>query len=155
MPKKGYKFTPEQVANLSRGHIGQRAWNTGTGGCKRGHDPSLYVCLPSGVYVCLGCKRANSAKYRAANRKAVNLSNRVRRYSVSIEYFHELYDSQYGRCAICGDEIDLEDCRIDHDHESGEVRGLLCTSCNTGIGLLKESPDILQSAIEYLTDDRG
>lgn len=39
-------------------------WNAGTGGCKRGHDPVLYVCQSSGVFVCLGCKRENHANYK-------------------------------------------------------------------------------------------
>ena len=39
---------------------------------------------------------------------------------------------------------------IDHNHKTGKVRGLLCGSCNTGIGLLKDSPDVLDAAIEYL-----
>lgn len=149
MPK-GYKFTPGQIDNLRKGHIGQRAWNVGTGGCKKGHDPSLYVPMPSGVYVCLGCKRENGAKYRAQNRKTIRLKNRVGRYRISIDAYHALLEAQNGCCAICTAEIDAESCRIDHHHGTGKVRGLLCVSCNTGIGLLKDSPDVLMSAAAYL-----
>lgn len=150
MPRKGYKFTPEQRENLSKGHLGQKAWNTGTGGCKKGHDPSLYVQMPSGTYVCLGCKRENGAKYRAQNREIIRLKNRVGRYRISQEAYCLLLESQDGECAICRTKIDLDSCRIDHCHETGEVRGLLCVSCNTGIGLLKDSPEVLMSAARYL-----
>ena len=153
MPKVGYRFTPEQRGRLSVSHLGQKAWNTGTGGCKRGHAPELYKKLPSGVYVCLGCKRENGFKYREANRKRINLQNRVDRYSISVEDFEAFFQKQNGCCAVCSVPIDKARCRIDHDHQSGKVRGLLCTSCNTGIGLLKDSLVILENAARYLRDN--
>lgn len=128
----------------------QVAWNKGLGGCKRGHESSLYISMPSGVKVCLACKRENGARYRAENQKKINLSNRVKRYKIDIDAFRNMYRSQNGLCAICKREIDLESCKIDHSHENGEVRGILCTSCNTGIGLLQDSPDILIFATDYL-----
>ena len=55
---------------------------------------------------------------------------------------------QDGRCAICGTgEIRLV---IDHDHHTGLIRGLLCNSCNVGLGLFKEHPMILTRAMQYL-----
>ena len=136
---------------------GQSPWNKGTGGCKRGHDPSFYKRLPSGVFVCLACKRENGAKYRNKNRKSISLKNRVRRYNISYEDFKFMWELQKGCCPICGVEFKNEDsCRIDHDHATGKVRGLLCPACNTGIGLLKDSPDILIKASEYLNEqNRG
>ena len=50
-------------------------------------------------------------------------------------------------CRICENKNDL--C-IDHNHKTGEVRGLLCRTCNTGIGMLRNSPDLLRSAVAYL-----
>ena len=44
--------------------------------------------------------------------------------------------------------------RIDHDHNTGKVRGLLCISCNTGVGLFKDSPVILTGAVRYLEDGK-
>ena len=130
---------------------GQHPWNYGSGGCKRGHEPSLYVSMPgTGIYVCLVCKRENSLKYRINNRKIINLNNRVKRYKIDINTFHKIYNDQNGKCAICADELDLENCRIDHDHNTEKVRGILCVSCNTGIGLLQDSPDILANAVNYL-----
>lgn len=153
MTPTGHKLTPEQRERLSKAHIGQRAWNTGLGGCKRGHDSGLYVSTPSGVKVCLGCKRENGLKYRIANRENINFKNRVDRYGINFAHFVALYDAQDGCCAICKREITKEKCRIDHDHDTGKVRGLLCVSCNTGLGLFQDSPDVLSSAAGYLRNE--
>jgi hypothetical protein len=150
MAPKGYKFTAEQRENVRKGHLGQTPWNKGLQGCKRGHDPSLYKMMPSGVPVCLQCKRENAAKYREKNREAIRLKNKVGRYKIEVEDCHEMLDAQGWRCAICGTEIDLKSSRIDHDHDTGAVRGLLCASCNTGIGLMKDSPEVLMRAAEYI-----
>src|SRR3990172_11550688 len=101
MPKKGYKFTETQKANMSHGHQGHQPWNKGTGGCKRRHEPILYKAMPSGIFVCLGCKRENAAKYRGENQKSINLKNRVGRYRITLEDYETLHKVQKGRCAIC------------------------------------------------------
>lgn len=150
MPKLGYKFTPEQQEHIRLGHLGQVAWNKGTGGCKRGHSPSLYVSMPSGVYVCLGCKRENGAKYRTGNKDRILLKNRIGRYSLSLNEFQDLWTRQSACCAICGTSLLGIKYRIDHNHSTTEVRGLLCVACNTGIGLLKDSTEILKRAIGYI-----
>lgn len=131
---------------------GQTPWNKGTGGCKKGHDPSYYVVSPSGVRLCLMCKRQNGRKYREKNRQSIRLKNRVGRYKMLYSEFQELWNKQNGRCAICG-TLFLNDrsYRIDHDHETGKVRGILCASCNTGLGLFKDAPEVLNMASEYLT----
>lgn len=58
---------------------------------------------------------------------------------------------QDGKCAICGDPSDQLE--IDHDHKTGKVRGLLCGSCNRGIGQLRDDPEILQKALEYIQSE--
>jgi len=148
-------ISDELREKLRRSHLGQKAWNKGTGGCKRGHDPKLYIALPSGVFICFGCKHENTARYRAANRKRINLKGKVARYHMSIEEYEGLFHSQDGRCCICKCLLEEGHFRIDHNHKSGKVRGLLCNSCNSGIGLLKDSPEILLSALEYLKDKNG
>ena len=150
MTPAGHKLTDEQCERLSKAHLGQRAWNTGLGGCQRGHEPDLYVTMPSGVKVCLGCKRENGQKYREANRERIRSQNRVDRYGITLGYFEDLYHKQDGRCAICRRKITKKKCRIDHDHDTGNVRGLLCASCNTGLGLFQDNPEVLTSAAEYL-----
>lgn len=77
-----------------------------------------------------------------------------RAYNISIEEYDELWSDPY--CRICRSEGFVVSrnggakLAIDHDHETGTVRGLLCPSCNQALGLLKDSPDILRAAIHYL-----
>jgi hypothetical protein len=75
------------------------------------------------------------------------------RYSLSREGFYELLDSQDGRCAICLTEMPKGEAVVDHCHSTGLVRGLLCASCNTGIGHLRDGRDltIFDRAKRYLS----
>ena len=65
----------------------------------------------------------------------------------------EFYDSLIKQCRICR-TYDSGNRRwhIDHDHQSGEFRGLLCTSCNGGLGFFRDNIEILRNAINYLRD---
>ena len=64
--------------------------------------------------------------------------------------------SQYqgGGCAICGITVDPthKQLSVDHCHNSGKVRGLLCTLCNTALGSFKDDPELLQKAINYVSN---
>ena len=68
-----------------------------------------------------------------------------------------MLEEQGGTCMICNKAGDIrkKDSRpialaVDHNHETGKIRGLLCLNCNSGIGKLGDSTDILRKAIEYL-----
>ncbi len=132
---------------------GQAAWNKGTGGCKRGHDAEHWTILPSGLAVCLKCKRENAAKYRLENRERIRFKNRLSRYSMLVSEFEALWEKQRGACSICGMLFEDDNYRIDHDHETGRVRGLLCASCNTAMGLFKDAPAVLLNAVRYLVQN--
>jgi hypothetical protein len=70
-----------------------------------------------------------------------------RRYGIGADEFEELVRLQGGACAICG-RPDPE--HVDHDHETGTVRGILCFNCNGGLGQFRDSIDALQAAAVYL-----
>jgi hypothetical protein len=72
-------------------------------------------------------------------------------YGVDAAQFVEMLRAQGHRCAICGDEFG-KGCRpnVDHCHASNRVRGLLCSRCNGGIGMLRDDCALLAAAIEYL-----
>lgn len=110
--------------------------------CGKRQSFNSYSKLKSGVgdghkHICKAC----DIIYR-------RLTN-IRSYGITMEVYQQMYNNQGGACAICGSETDLF---VDHNHETGEVRGLLCNSCNTGVGLLKDSPSNLSNAIKYLLE---
>lgn len=73
---------------------------------------------------------------------------------LTVERYDEMLSEQNGCCKICG-VLRLPEQRVlvvDHNHETGKIRGLLCHPCNMGIGQLKDSVDILRKAILYLEE---
>lgn len=80
--------------------------------------------------------------------------NRIKRqYGLSMQDYADLFASQQGQCSICHTTdpgMGQQTLAVDHDHDTGEVRGLLCHPCNTGIGLLGDNVARLQAAAEYL-----
>lgn len=69
---------------------------------------------------------------------------------MSISDYESMLERQGGVCAICMAPHDEVRMCVDHCHDTGRVRGLLCSGCNSAIGLFKESESAMASAIEYL-----
>ncbi len=94
-------------------------------------------------------------------REKVILTARMKRYKrlwkncthqQALDNYNNLYKAQQERCAICRRHQSLvwKTLCVDHDHKTGEVRGLLCDNCNRGIGLMNDDPALLKRAVEYL-----
>lgn len=109
---------------------------------------------------CVGCVRhRDRLRYRKdpSRRKTEARWGAIKsKFSLTQEQWFQLLSSQGGKCAIC--DIDLiimvhrrkNSACTDHDHETGAVRGILCTRCNQGIGLLQDQYDVVQRAADYL-----
>jgi nitrate/TMAO reductase-like tetraheme cytochrome c subunit len=100
---------------------------------------------------CKACTNARQkANYDPAKNRAKNLRNR---FGMSLEEYDQMLEKQNGQCKICGTDTPGNKGRfvVDHNHATGEVRGLLCWSCNVGIGHLQDDPSILLSAFNYLS----
>jgi len=83
------------------------------------------------------------AKERANNLK--------RMFDISIEYWKQKANAQDNKCAICSKEcITGKRLCVDHDHETGQIRDLLCTNCNQGLGKFQDDPQLLEKAADYL-----
>ena len=84
--------------------------------------------------------------------KKPRLSTSIKKvWDITLEQYNEILDSQNGVCAICKEKpIEGKNLFIDHNHETGKVRGLLCNHCNLGIGNLKENEYIFLESIKYL-----
>jgi recombination endonuclease VII len=83
----------------------------------------------------------------------------LRKRGVTVEWYDASHAAQNGRCAICGcpEAMGQRDrsgnprrLAVDHDHRTGQVRELLCGSCNAGLGNFRDSPAILEAAAAYL-----
>ena len=75
-----------------------------------------------------------------------------KKYGITAQQYDEMLLSQNGGCAICGKEKNGKKMNfvIDHNHLTGNVRALLCTQCNAGIGNFMDSPSLLRQAATYL-----
>lgn len=75
-------------------------------------------------------------------------------YGISREQYDHLIISQNNRCKVCGDEPrhvgKKTRLHVDHCHETGTIRGLLCHNCNVSLGLLKEDANRVRALLEYL-----
>ena len=89
--------------------------------------------------------------WRVANRQKTKAYSLKNKYNLSLEVYESMILSQNGVCLICGNGPSHgKPLVVDHNHETGEVRGLLCTYCNLGLGMFKDSKELLTAALEYL-----
>ena len=72
----------------------------------------------------------------------------MRTYGITTEEYEDMYLAVTGHCQICGEYWDI--LAVDHDHETGKVRGLLCQQCNRGIGIFQDDPIRVRQALTYL-----
>jgi hypothetical protein len=102
---------------------------------------------------------ANARKWREENPVAYLINKRrshIRKYGLSIEDYAIMALLQDFSCAICGHRPEPrgksnDRClSVDHDHDTGRVRGLLCIQCNTALGMARDDPSILEAMARYL-----
>jgi hypothetical protein len=94
-----------------------------------------------------------NSKYYTDNRDSIVNQRRFQKYGITRDEFDNLLKKQGGVCAICKKELKTP-C-IDHCHKTNTVRGILCHSCNRGIGLLQDDSNILFNAHKYLNENKG
>ncbi len=93
-------------------------------------------------------KRIAQRKYQAKSSERRSEKYLMRVYGVTPEQAHRIRNG--GACAIC--EQSRDRLHVDHDHATGQIRGLLCKSCNHGLGMFRDSPQRLTAAIAYLQE---
>ena len=123
--------------------------------------------------ICKVCTNERSRMYRQKNKDAIAkqrkqyrednkeahmhskwVSSLKNQYGITEAEYIDILARQNGLCAICGTSESDSPKRfaVDHNHDTGEVRGVLCSSCNLGLGNLGDSPDRLLSAFRYLVE---
>lgn len=116
-------------------------------------------------YRCILCDRAARVKYREENRsrflQRTQETNWMMRFGITRADYELMLSTQEYRCAICSSEnpngagstsTKNRNFSVDHCHQTGKIRGLLCANCNRGLGLLGDTKEAVALALEYLTD---
>ena len=112
--------------------------------CKKTMEEKKFVNKGNGrrVNVCHSCR------YKTRNQDYKDRRGAIQNgYTFIKGQKQQLLSDQNGLCAICKSSTNLV---VDHDHSTGKVRGILCRNCNIGLGMMKDSPDILRAASLYL-----
>lgn len=95
-------------------------------------------------------RKAHRAAQRAASPYQATASQRRRwRYRLTVDEAQALFERAAGKCEVCREDLGDDAC-VDHDHETGRVRGMLCRGCNLGLGWFRDDPRRLLAAVEYL-----
>ena len=158
---RGHELTPDNIYKSPSGNrqcrqcklAGNRAWAAGRSmdapftHCRQGHlltAETTYV-LVSGGRSCAICQKERLKRRYYENGGA------PWRHGLTIEQHRSLLESQHHACAVCQRPFGKDrPSVVDHDHRTGEVRGLLCNGCNTSLGVLGDDPLVLIRALEYL-----
>lgn len=102
-----------------------------------------------------GAFKRRARDYYLAHPEKFRYDSLKRKHCIEPRLYWHMMIQQEGRCAICGTHEPSKTGRkrrmsVDHDHTTDKIRGLLCDTCNRGIGLLKDSPNVLRAATAYL-----
>jgi hypothetical protein len=127
-----------------------------------GREVRDHSWIPDGFRWCSGCQQAVAhqdytlnagtasgfgSRCRACVRTANSDAYFYRKYKLTRRALVRLRDEQDDRCAICGEP---QPEHLDHDHETGGIRQLLCQRCNHGLGLIRDDPKLLHAAAYYV-----
>lgn len=113
-------------------------------------------------YWCKACRKetrkkmskSDSRRYARKHREKIGAGGRKRKdlqskYGITLDEYLSMVQECKNRCECCGKKPNDALC-VDHDHNTGEVRGLLCRQCNAGIGLLQDTREGVEKALDYL-----
>lgn len=142
--KQYYWMCKCDCGNLTEVRVGNiRTGRTKSCGCLNNRKGSDSPNFKHGL-----SQNRDSAEYKRYQRECFD----KHKYNLEPEQKAVLIESQNNSCAICGYGFGQKvgDMKVDHDHATGKVRGLLCDLCNRGLGMFKDSQDNLNKAISYL-----
>ncbi|KKL16712.1 hypothetical protein LCGC14_2492820 [marine sediment metagenome] len=139
--------------------------------CPQNHpydESNTYVNPTTGYRSCRICMRDHDLKYKAAYPDKIRENARARQqdnpdrlrefdlkrlYGISLDEYNAMLEAQDGRCVICRRLPGKKRLSVDHNHETGLVRGLLCNRCNLGLGTLGDDHETLTAAEIYMSQE--
>ncbi len=117
---------------------------------KRDHSRAYHAAHRAEINERKRRRWATHSEARARALSEIHRANRLRRqYGISLAQYELILARQNGACAICRQKSKRTLC-VDHCHETGKVRGLLCTKCNSALGLYQDDPNLTEAATAYL-----
>jgi hypothetical protein len=109
--------------------------------------------MPDGLRPdCKECFKGHMKAGRKSNPELYQNQELKKHYGITVTQYKQMLADQGGGCKICGSRtgIGKRKLAVDHDHKTGQVRGVLCNLCNRGLGAFKDDPVLIQAAIAYL-----
>ena len=108
----------------------------------------------TGKFCCNDCYKQYRSVHKKDKKIANSLYQKKFKYGLNESEYNNLFKIQNNKCAICGLEFNnTNKAVVDHNHVNGNIRGLLCTKCNTLLGMANDNIDILKNAINYLNSN--
>ena len=143
----GHEFTPEnaiQLFNKNGTKNGRKCRE-----CHRLAHASRYASNPE-TY------KENARSYHVKYPDRIRNAKLIKKYGITLEDYKEMLAGQGSVCAVCGClELGRKGLlHVDHDHNSGKVRALLCQSCNVCMGAAKDDPELLDKLAAYIRKHR-
>ena len=111
---------------------------------------NVKIRVGRGKFCCNECYKEYRIKNKKDEKELNRLAQKKHKYGLNKEDYYSLFKEQDNKCAICKISFDKTKAFVDHDHNTGKVRGLLCTKCNTLLGMANDDIKILQNALKYL-----
>lgn len=97
------------------------------------------------------CRKCRAAYIRQLRAEQGHRARHIwERYELTLEEVDLMRETHGDACAICGGDNGKRSLHIDHCHETGDIRGLLCVNCNHGLGCFGDDPDTFRAALAYL-----
>lgn len=100
--------------------------------------------------------RDRQRQYYAENKDQWRNRSLLKTYNLTLDEYNTLLEEQDHSCRVCGTHADetSRNLAVDHCHETGKIRSLLCNKCNTALGLLNEDVDVMKKLIKYVEDHK-
>lgn len=113
--------------------------------------------LKSHCKQCISIDRKRYYNTPNGYKKKIEKSWRDKGITFTLDEYNVILDKQNGGCAICGAKKNKNGNALclDHDHNTGKIRGILCHDCNTSLGKFEDNVELLKRAIQYLENNKG